>query len=99
MNEQDLVLKIAMKTKLSHDRHHFAMLKNKVVKKIRKAKADFFLTVIEKAKANSKIIWDQLNKLTGHHNKERKLHELNINGKLTNNPAVSSSRSFQPLLH
>lgn len=87
MNERDLVLKIAMKTELSHDRHHFAILRNKVVKKLRKAKADFFLTVIEKARGNSKIIWDQLNKLTGHHNKEKKLHELNINGKLTNNPA------------
>ena len=41
MKERDLVLKTAIKTKLSYDRQHFANLRNKVVKKLRKAKADF----------------------------------------------------------
>ena len=78
------MLKTAIKTKLSHDRQHFSSLRNNVVKKLRKAKADFFLTMIEKARGNSKIIWNQLKKSTGHQNKERKLLELKINGMLKN---------------
>lgn len=33
------------------------------------------------------MIWSQLKQLTGHHNKEGKLLELNVDGKLTNNLA------------
>ena len=87
MKERDLVLKKSIKTKLSHDRHHFAMLRNKVIKKLRKAKADFFLTIIDKAGGNSKMIWKQLKLFTGKKYKERNPLELKVNGKLINNPA------------
>ncbi len=42
MKKRDLALKTANRSKFSHDRQHFAMLWNKVVKTLRKAKADFF---------------------------------------------------------
>lgn len=68
MKEGDFVLKTAsnLKSKWSHDRQHFVMLRNEVVKTLRKAKADYFLKIIEQARGNSQIIWKQLNKLKGH---------------------------------
>ncbi|XP_056291865.1 uncharacterized protein LOC130207340 [Pseudoliparis swirei] len=93
MKERDSALKTAIKNKSSHDRQHFAMLRNRVVMKLRKAKADFFMTVIEKARGKTKMVWDQLHKLMGHPNKVRKLQELNINGKLSNNP-VEIAKAF-----
>ena len=50
--------------------------RNKVLKKLRKAKADFFLTIIDKAGGHSKLIWDQLKTLTGNQHRERKQFEL-----------------------
>lgn len=52
MKDRNLILKTAIKNKLSRDRHHFAMFRNKVVKKLRKAKA----------RDKSKMIWNQLKK-------------------------------------
>jgi len=43
MKERDSVLKTAIKNKSIHGRQHFVMLRNKVVMKLRKAKADFLL--------------------------------------------------------
>ena len=54
MKERDKVLKNALKTKSTHDRSHFAMLRNKVVKQLGKAKADFLLTILEHCKGNPK---------------------------------------------
>ena len=59
------------------------MLRNKVVKQLCKAKADF---ILEHCKGNPKLIWNHLKKLTGQHPKERKMFELKIDGKHTNNP-------------
>ncbi len=42
MKERDHALKTSLKTKLSSDRYRFTMLRNSVVKKLQKAKADFF---------------------------------------------------------
>ncbi len=36
-----------------------------MVKTLRKAKADFFLRIINKARGNSKTIWNKLNYLKG----------------------------------
>ena len=47
MKMRDQALKIANKTKLTHDRGRFTMLRNKVVRTLRQAKADFFLTIIK----------------------------------------------------
>ncbi len=83
MKKQDLALKTANRSKFSHDRQHFAMLRNKVVKTLRKAKADFFLRIINEPRGNSKTIWNKLNYLKVD---KKRCHHLN-NGKLTNNPA------------
>lgn len=60
-----------------------------MVKKLQKAKAkaNFFLTMIEKARGNPRIIWNQLKKLTGQQNKDKKILELKVKGKSVNNTA------------
>ncbi len=58
-----------------------------MVKTLRKAKADFFLRIINEARGNSKTIWNKLNYLKGDKRKDRSSLELMVNGKLTNNPA------------
>lgn len=46
IKERDLLLKRALKTKSTTDRHRFTSLRNKVTKAIRNAKAKFFITII-----------------------------------------------------
>ncbi len=58
-----------------------------MVKTLRKAKADFFLRIINEARGHSKTIWNKLNYLKGEKKKDRSSLELMVNGKLTNNPA------------
>ncbi|KAK0142318.1 putative RNA-directed DNA polymerase from transposon X-element [Merluccius polli] len=84
MRERDSALKKSLKTGYSSDRQIFTSLRNKVVRNLRKAKADFFIKVIEDARGNGKLIWENLNKLTGR-NKDQKTreHELKVNGILT----------------
>jgi len=53
MKERDNALKLATRSKMVHDRNKFVMLRNKVVRALRKAKADFFITIIENAHGNS----------------------------------------------
>ena len=55
----------------------FTSLRNKVVRNLRKAKADFFIKVIEGAWGNGKLIWENLNKLTGR-NKDQKTKEFEL---------------------
>lgn len=87
MKERDQALKIANKiNQLITGR--FTMLRNKVVRSLRKAKADFFLTIIEKSNGNAKIIWNQLRKMTGDRPKEQNTLEIKINEQLTNNILV-----------
>ena len=86
MKKRDIALKSAIKSRASRDRHIFTMLRNRVVKEIRMAKANFFLTIIKKAGSNTKIIWSQLNKLKGHNVNNAKSLEL-VSGKLINKPA------------
>lgn len=64
------------------------MLRNKVVRPLRKAKKDFFLTIIEKSNGNTKIIRNQLRKMIGDRPKEQNIPEIKINAKLTNNLPV-----------
>ena len=58
MKERDYALNIALRFKLDHDRRRFTMLRNKVMKEIRQAKANFFINIIGEAKGNSKLIWE-----------------------------------------
>lgn len=50
MKKRDMALKVAVKSKVSSDRHTFIMLRNRVVKQLSVAKADFFLNIIEKSR-------------------------------------------------
>lgn len=55
MKERDSALKRSLKTKLYSDRHRFTSLRNQVIKVIRKAKANFFITVINEGKFIYKV--------------------------------------------
>ncbi len=71
-----------------------------MVKTLRKAKADFFLRIINEARGNSKTIWNKLNYLKGDKKKDRSSLELTVNGKLTNNPAdVAEALNFLLYYH
>ena len=59
MKKRDFALKIALKSKSINDGRVF-----KVVNELRKAKANFFMTIIKEGKGNSKLIWKNINKLT-----------------------------------
>ncbi len=58
------------------------MLRNSVVKKLWN-----FLTMIEKARGNPRVIWNQLKKLTGQQNEDKNILELKVKGKSINYPA------------
>ncbi len=45
--------------------------------------------MIEKARGNPRIIWNQLKKLTGQQNEDKKILELKVKEKSINNPAVT----------
>lgn len=79
MKEWNNALKIATKSKMSHDRHTFAMLRNKVIKELRKGKADF-ITIFENCHDNSKAIWSHNKTLTGQNNIVIKPIELKVSG-------------------
>ncbi|KAJ8342373.1 hypothetical protein SKAU_G00323010 [Synaphobranchus kaupii] len=63
MKERDLSLKRALKFKQTNDKRTFIMLRNKVTKDIRNAKANFFISIISEARGNTKLIWKQIQKL------------------------------------
>ncbi len=65
MKKRYLALKTANRSKFSHDRQHFAMLRNKVVKTLNQQRLIFFLRIINEARGNSKTIWNKLNYLKG----------------------------------
>lgn len=87
MKERDILLKKALKSGLTTDRQLFTLARNKVVNKLRKAKASFFINIINEAKGNNKIIWKNINKLTG---KKQNIAsdnlEININNVLVRDP-------------
>lgn len=63
MKERDRSLKLSVKS--GHNRHQFISLRNRVVKEIRKSKADFFISALNSARGNSKITWNYIKKLLG----------------------------------
>ncbi len=67
MKQRDLALKAALKSKLPHDKRKFQDLRNKVVKELRQAKADYFIKLIDDSKGNSKLIWKNIDKITKEH--------------------------------
>ncbi len=78
MKERDFAPKKAFKSGHSNDRHIFISLRNKVVRYIRKAKAEFFIRIIDDVRGNGKMIWKNLNKLTGR-NIDHRQSEIELN--------------------
>ncbi len=57
MKHGDQLLRKSIKSGLNTDRLNFTVARNKVTSGLRKAKADFFIQIIENARGNSKKIW------------------------------------------
>lgn len=77
LEKWDLSLEKALKAVQNDDRHIFTALRNKVVNSIKKVKAEFFLRVINEAKGNGKVIWENLNKLKSRGAEKSKKKTLN----------------------
>ncbi len=61
MKKRDTALKKAIKSGLQQDRLLFNSLRNKVVKTVRQAKAQFFINILNEAKG--KWVWQTIKKL------------------------------------
>ncbi len=87
------VAKVALKSGHSSDRLTFTTLRNKVLRNLRKSKAELFIRIINEAQGNGKLIWRNLNKLTGRYKEQRiTLPELKVNGILTkDNDMIAST--------
>jgi len=84
MKERDSALKADLKSKLVTDRLKFVGLRNKVTKEIRKAKANFYLNVIDQAKGNTELIWENIKRLKGkHHSGNKQCFEIYKNNSIT----------------
>ncbi len=70
MKFRDSLLKQHLKSGLLTDRLKFTHMRNKVIQTLRKAKANFFISVIEDAKGNGSKVWQTLNKLLGKDTKQ-----------------------------
>ena len=65
IKKRDQLLKKSIKSGLNIDRLNFTRARNKVTAELRKAKADFFIQIIDNAKGDGRKIWQNINKLTG----------------------------------
>ena len=86
LKKRDHALKISLKTKRVNDRQTFTSLRNKVVKEIRFAKANFFINIISTARGNAKEIWTNIKKLTGNSIVHREIRELQLEEKVIHDP-------------
>ncbi len=82
MKQRYHALKIALKSGLAHDRRTFQHLRNKVVKELRKAKANFFIDLINDAKGNSREVWENINRVRKKKYINDKGIELQVHGSL-----------------
>lgn len=72
MKQGDNALKQFLKSKMECEKRNFNKLRNRVINKTRKAKANFYISIIEKGKGNTKLIWENLKNLTGKCKKKKK---------------------------
>lgn len=92
MKERDQLLKQSLKSGLTIDQQKFTSLRNKVIKRLRQAKAKFLINTIEEARGNGKKIWQTINKLIGRkQNHNNKVLELKINTELVTDPIIIST--------
>lgn len=95
MKSRDSALKRSLKTKTTSDRQSFTSLRNKVIRKTREAKAEFYIETIKQAKGNGKIIWNNLNKLLGRNNSNYLDDlQLKVHDTLTDNIIVNDLNRF-----
>jgi len=87
MKDRDHVLKDFLKFKLPIDRQKFVMLRNRVTRELRKAKANFFISIIHESKGNTTQIWEHIKKLIGVNNSgSLKQLQLKLQGKISVDP-------------
>ena len=92
MKKRDLALKQYIKTKRQTDHLLFKSLRNKTIAAFRSAKANYFLTLIQAAKGNSKLLWKQIDNLSGKPAKSNNNLQLNNDGELiTDSIAIANS--------
>ena len=78
MKKRDLVLKKFIKNKRQSDLLLFKSLRNKTTAAFRKTKANYFLTIIKNSNGNSKLLWEQIDKLMGKNTNKNKQIQLTI---------------------
>lgn len=83
MKQRDYALKIAIKTKTTHERDKITSLRNKVTKEIRTAKTNLFIGLTSNTRGNAKEIWTNIKELTGNNGTNKNIRELELNGNLT----------------
>lgn len=88
LKNRDVLLKQYLKTGLTTDRLKFTHARNKAVQRMRKAKANFIVSIIESAKGNGKKTWQILNKLLGKNKQETKALELEVNNDLVKDSSM-----------
>ncbi len=86
MKRRDHALKVWLKTKRISDRQIFTSLRNKVVKELRSAKANFFIKMISDARGNTKEIWSSIKKLSGNYTIHKVIKELQMEEKTITDP-------------
>ncbi len=87
MTKRDTALKKAIKSGLQQDRLLFNSLRNKIVKTLRQAKAQFFVNILNETKGNSKRVWQTINKLMKKDIKScNKCLELDFKGSIIDKP-------------
>lgn len=96
MTLRDKLLKKSLQFGLTTDQLNFVSGRNKVTQTLRIAKAIFFMTVINGAKGNCKLIWENINKLLGKskHNADKDL-ELKFANELVSEP-LSLATKLRP---
>ena len=87
-----MALKQYIKTKRQLDHLHLKSLRNKTIAAFRSAKANYFLTLIHTAKGNSKLLWKQIDNLSGKPAKSSNI-QLNIDGELITD-SITIANSF-----
>lgn len=93
MAHRDQLLKKSLKSGLTTDRQNFTCMRNKVIQTLRMAKANFFMTAIENAKGNSKLLWENINKLLGLQKQNyNKGLDLKFSGKMVSEPTTLTTK-------
>ena len=64
MKNRDYLLKKVLKSGLDTDMRLFKNHRNRVVNELKKAKAYFFIDIIQQTKGNNHLLWKHINSLS-----------------------------------